>query len=236
MPKIVACLGWKYESKQMIKDFKENMAWVDDFAILDCRSRDELWIHEGEYRRILREMASEKQADYILIASADERYEKNAGNIIRPIVDMNHEELYDFPLRELWEPNKYRIDGIWGNKRRIRLWKYLPDANYAYQPIQCPSFPQNSGRHIQTIDVNIYHLKTIEPENRRLRASVFKQLDPTNKYQPIGYDYLCDNFGLQLEEIPEGREYSPPYKKYVYKIPKKYLDEYRCVACGRVLT
>lgn len=57
MTKLVAGCGWKYEPEWMIEDMKKNMPWVDEFVILDCRKRDELWMHEGQYRLIIREMA-----------------------------------------------------------------------------------------------------------------------------------------------------------------------------------
>jgi hypothetical protein len=39
----------------------------------------------------------------------------------------------------------------------------------------------------------------------------------------VGYDYLDDEDGLELQEIPGGREFSPKYKKWKFKVPKKYL-------------
>lgn len=221
--KIVACLGWKYEPQWMIDDFKKNMSWVDDFAILDCRGRDELWIHEGEYRLKLREMAAKKKADWILIASADERYEKNAGDTIRPLVEDNKNKvIYEFNLREMFTPTHYRTDGIWEKYRR-RLYPLLPNQTVSYQPIQCPSMPQNADYRIEKVDVNIYHLKMIEPENRIMRTRVFKELDKTNEFQGVGYDYLADDYGAVLEKIPKGREYLPKYRKYIFKVPKKFL-------------
>ncbi len=233
--KIVAVLGWKYEPKWMIDEFKKNMSWVDDFAILDCRGRNELWMHEGEYRMKLREMAAKKNADWILIASADERYEKNAGKIIRPLVDDNkNKAIYEFNLREMFTPNSYRKYGYW-EKYRQRLYPLLPDQRIAYQSIQCPSMPQNVDYKIKSVDINIYHLKMIEAENRLMRDKVYKELDKTNEFQGIGYDYLADDYGCVLEEIPKGREYSPKYRKYKFKVPKKYLTlEQKCPMCGNI--
>jgi hypothetical protein len=45
-------------------------------------------------------------------------------------------------------------------------------------------------------------------ELREARRNRYELLDPTARWQPkIGYAYLTDSTGLQLREIPEGREY-----------------------------
>lgn len=222
--KIVACLGWKYEPKWLIDELKENLSWVDDFAIVDCRDRDELWIHEGEYRQLQRKLAKEKGADWVLITSADERWEKNAGEIIRPLVDDNKNKvIYEMNLRELYTPTAFRWDGIWANKLRRRIYPLLSGQTMKYQSIQCSSVPQDPDYQVKYIDVNIYHLKMIEPQNRVLRARVFNVLDPTKEFQPIGYDYLADEHGILLKDIMEGREYYPKYKKYEFVVPSRYL-------------
>lgn len=224
MNKLVAVCGQKYEPDWMIEDMKKNMPWVDEFCILDCRKRNELWIHEGQYRLILREMARKAKADWILICSPDERYEKDAGEKIRPLINENKDKrIYEFSLKELYFPKWYRTDGIWGEKYRMRLYPLYEDQTMAYQPIQCPSMPTNKDYPVIRVDVNIYHQKMIEPENRTLRTEVFKKLDPENKYQGIGYDYLDNEEGATLQRIPEDRMYLPEYKKYQFKVPSKYL-------------
>jgi len=223
--KLVAMCGWKYEPEWMIEEMKENMSFVDEFVILDCRKRDELWIHEGHYRLILREMAREKKADWVLVCAPDERYEKNAGPRIRELIDYNNEDkMYTFQLRELFNPVWYRIDGIWGNKARRRLYPLKDNQRMSYTPIQCPPVP-SSPLERYDIDINIYHLKMIEPENRTMRTKVFNALDPDSKYQHVGYDYLDDEKEAEMERIPEGREYYPKYRKYIFSVPEKYLKE-----------
>lgn len=223
--KIVACLWWKYEPEWMIDDLKKNLSWVDDFAILDCRDRDELWIHEGEYRLLLREMAREKGADWILITSPDERWEKDAGKKIREHTD-NHKDkkILEFNLKELYHPLWYRIDGRFENKPRRRCYPLFDDQVMAFQPIQCSSMPQDGDYEIVHVDVNIYHLKMIEANNRKLRTQVFKKLDPDNKFQD-DYDYLDDEVGARMVRIKPERMYYPEYKRYEFKVPEKYLNE-----------
>lgn len=223
--KLVACFGIKYEPQWLVDQLIENLkSWVDDFAILDCTKRDELWIHEGEYRIKLLEKALKMEAKWVLIISPDERWEKSAGDRIRPHLETNDKKIFEVFLKELYHPNWYKIDGIWNEKIRRRIYNPSSDQIMVYQPIQCPSMPQNGDYAIERLDVNVYHLKMIEPENRTLRAKVFKKLDPDNKYQGVGYDYLDSEEGAKLQRIPEGREYEPKYKKYLFSVPEKYLE------------
>ena len=228
MTKIVAMLGWKYEPKWLLDDMIKNLEpWVDDFAILDCRGRDELWIHEGDYRIALRKLAFEKKADWVFTTSPDERWEDNAKDVIRPLVEGHKDKIiFEFPLRELYKPDEYRTDGIWGEKTRRRLYPLYYNQTMLYKPIQCPNVPKDPDYAIEPVDINIYHLKHIEVENRQLRADVFKKLDPTNRFQGVGYDYLNENYGATFEKVDKRRGYSPEYKrKYIFKVPKKYLKD-----------
>jgi len=47
---------------------------------------------------------------------------------------------------------------------------------------------------------------------------------PDNSRQRIGYDYLYDEAGIELEEIPRGREYYPKYRKWIFEVPERYLN------------
>lgn len=223
--KLVALFGIKYEPEWMVDELIKNLeGWVDDFAIFDSRDRDELWIHEGEYRKILRAKAYAMNADWVLITSPDERWEENAGDLIRPHVDgYRSKKILEFNLRELYTPTSYRVDGIWGEKVRRRMFPLLPNQKFVYKSIQCPSFPQGADYRIVPVNANIYHTKMIDPDNRKLRADVFNKLDPTMKHQSVGYDYLNDEEGLVLKDIEDGRGYQPAYRPFKFDVPEKYL-------------
>jgi hypothetical protein len=53
----------------------------------------------------------------------------------------------------------------------------------------------------------------LTPERRQARSRLYKLLDPENRFQPIGYDYLADDLGATFETIPPGREYLPPHEE-----------------------
>lgn len=226
--KLVAIYGIKYEPDWLVEELHENLkGWVDDFAVVDCRDRtDELWIHEGDYRLFGWEKARELNADWAFWTSPDERWEKDAGKKIRPLIDhYKDKKIFEFMLKELYHPNWYRCDGIWNEKYRRRMFPVLDDQIFRYQPIQVGGVP-HGDYPVEQVDVNIYHLKMIEKENRRVRTEVFKALDPNNRYQQIGYDYLDDERDAVVTRIPEGREYYPKYtKKYVFQPPQKLIDE-----------
>lgn len=224
MSKIVAVLGWKYEPEWMLDELKQNLSWVDDFAVVDCRNRDELWIHEGEYRKLQRRMARKLGADWILTTSADERWEKRAEEIIRPLTKRKRKVIYQFNLREMWDQFHYRVDNIWGEKVRRRLYPLLPGQKIDYRKIQCPSFPRNDDYKIEHVDLNIYHLKMMSLHNRQMRAKVFKATDPDRDFQRIGYDYLNDENGIELQAILKEREFFPKVtREYKFEVPAKYL-------------
>ena len=48
----------------------------------------------------------------------------------------------------------------------------------------------------------------IEPADRA-RLERFRRIDPDRIWQPIGYDYLVDENGLELRSFEPGREYVP---------------------------
>lgn len=247
----MAVFGWKFEPEWLIRDMKRNLApWVDSFAVVDCRwRRSELWINEGHYRQLQRKAARWKRADWVLVTSPDERWEDGAGEIIRPLIDGKKDKVvYKFHLREMWTPTAYRVDKLWGRKLRGRLYPFLPEQRMSTRRIQSGPTPIIDGSYqVRLLDLNIYHLKMIEPENRVLRAEVFEALDPDYKHQTRdpaklswrrrqldpegvllreGYHYLYNEEGIELEEIPEGHGYSPPYTRpYRFEVPPRLMPK-----------
>ena len=219
--KLVAMFGIKYD-EELVPGLMTNLSgWVDDFAVVDDRRKKELWRHEGEYRKELRKIAFDLEADWVLTTSPDERWEKDSGAIIRQLIDRHTtKKIYEFNLREMFTPHQYRIDGIWGKKKRLRLYPLKRDQTIAYRRIQCPSFPQDDDYEVVSVDVNIYHLKMIEPRNRIIRARVFNTTDPDRDFQDIGYNYLYNEDDIELEFIPEGREYEPEYERWLFNVPR----------------
>jgi hypothetical protein len=53
----------------------------------------------------------------------------------------------------------------------------------------------------------------IARKRRMGRAALYNHLDPGRRMQAIGYDYLADDHGAILEQIPAGRGFSPPHEE-----------------------
>ena len=133
---------------------------------------------------------------------------------LRMLVALPFVESWSLRLRELYAPDAYRVDGIWGRKRQARLFRlrdsYFPlseTGSFETRPLHEPWV--RPGPLAWRSDVNLYHLKMITPERRRARRDLYRALDPHQRYQKVGYDYLADDRGAEFERIPAGRRYHP---------------------------
>ncbi len=201
MPRLIISYGRRYEPDWLVADMLANVKGIaDDIFCFDDRTRPEgeLWIGRDEFNNTLREGALALGADYMLVIAPDERLEKGAGDVIKRLVASDLRMSYRFNLREMYTPTAYRVDGIWGRKRRIRLHR------------------MNGAATVRNVDLSIYHLKHIQPENRQSRADIHK-LTNTADNKRVGFDYLADERGMRLEEIAPGREFYPAYTRpYVF--------------------
>lgn len=216
-PRLIAVYAFRYDAA-LIPDLKKNIGhFVDGFIEHDDRNRNEKWYHEGKVRKSLIEKAREAGADWILCIDPDERFEFSAGKKIRKLIETNEKVVYSFNFRELWTPFKYREDGVWDKKRKAILFPLLDGQTFMNLPVHSQWHPQNSDYQIINLDINLYHLKNIDPDNREARKKLYNSLDPNREIQKIGYDYIADESGLKLRRIPIRRLYWPFYKKS-YKI------------------
>lgn len=208
-PRLICAYARKYEPDWMVEDLRENMGWVDGFVELDQRDRvTELWSRREERVAELRRLAVEAGADWCLIIDPDERMEDGAESSVRRAIEGPPEIRYKFPFMELWTPDMYRVDGVWGRKTRRRLFHLHAPA----------------GERVLLEDARIYHLKMIEPENRTLRRRVHKQANDWDNKR-LGFDYLDDDRGLELRAIEPGRAFSPPYRRYEFSVPEELLED-----------
>ena len=196
---IVCTFAFRYEPDWMIDQLYENVGWVDGFATWDTRGHPNPWIPRKERARVLEEKARRMGADWLLVVSPDERLEPAAEGKLRRLAQKPHDR-YRFRVRELWTPTAYRVDGRWGNK--------TGEARF---------YRLGARRPVKTLDLNVYHLKMIDPANRAERVRVHKQWNDYDNRR-VGFDYLADETGLALEEIPEGRMYQPPYRPYRFEV------------------
>jgi hypothetical protein len=175
-------------------------------------AQDEL--EDGLNHRALTEAAWRHGPDWLLGIDADERVEcsfrARAEREIDRAERLGHRALW-VPFRELWDdPSTYRVDGVWGEKRKACLFKASRDhvfddkrvhAIWASMPVPADDWPQ--------ADLELYHLRMLHAEDRASRHARYGRIDPDHVWQPIGYDYLLDDHALELRRITPGREFFP---------------------------
>lgn len=189
-----------------------------DPGFVDCIRNEPVSGHvwnERENRRRLIERARDLCFDWVLCCDADERFETAFLARLRMIASAF--PLTDVPcvavdLRELWNgPCQYRIDGVWGNKKRMRFFKVPDRIRYDLdQQLHGQWYPDHIRKYGRIVPemANLYHLKTIRHEDRVRRRDFYQKLDPENRFQKMGYAYLAEEGGgMQVELIPSGREY-----------------------------
>jgi hypothetical protein len=211
-PTIIAAFSHRYDS-HLVPGLIENIKpYVDGWVSFDDRNSTDLFSSEPKRRNELINAAISLGAKWIFAVDPDERLESGAVGQFRKLTLGIKGSAWTFDLRELYEPEVYRIDGVWGRKRIPRLFPARPlDAN-AVSDLHAHWFPPKSLQ-IKNSGINLYHLKMIAPSRRKARRDLYKHLDPQNKYQAIGYDYLADEAGAQFQSIPSGRGYLPPHQE-----------------------
>lgn len=218
-PKIIAVFSYRYDA-QLVPDFLKNIDFVDDYIAYDDTKNTKLWFHNGKRHKELLKEARKRGADWILSIDPDERLEISAGKKIRDLVNSTSpgdKVIYGFTWRDLWTPKKYRTDGIWGTKKKFALFPLLPNQKFMNRQVHSQWPPINTDYRLEETGINLYHLKHIDYANTVARRDLYKSIDPTNRYQKIGYDYIADKTGMKLERIPVTRRFTPRYNP-AYKI------------------
>jgi len=171
--------------------------------------------NERENRRRLLECARRHGAGWVLPCDADERYETLFLEHLGAIVDsLPDERLSCLSLAncELWDaPDRFRVDGVWGRKSRVCLFR-LPQqiAFDAVPALHGPWYPDvvaQSGELLRSY-YRFYHLGSMRRQDRIARRERYNRLDPERRFQAIGYDYLAEEGpALRLAAVAPGRGY-----------------------------
>jgi len=170
---------------------------------------------EPRNRRLLVEAAWSHDADWLLVLDADERLEEEfrsrADAEIARAVREGHLAL-SVLCRECWDgPDQYRVDGLWNEKRPVRLFRPRRDHRFddsAFHGYWAPLNSRSNGK-FPAADLIIYHLRMIQEAQRVARKDKYLRLDPESRFQPVGYEYLTDDTDLEIERCPSGRGYTP---------------------------
>jgi hypothetical protein len=236
-PRIYALLSFRDEMRFLPGWFAANAHHVDGILAYDDGSADgsaeyvaaqpgvlELlhrdpaasgaWDQPAIHTALL-EAAGRHHADWLMAIDADERLEEDFGDRARAeIVRISRRgaRSTSVRIRELWDrPDTARVDGIWGGKRVVRLFAWRPDAVLDERRLHSHWAPVNSIRWnpVLQADLTVYHLRMIREEDRQARRLRLETADPDHEFQSIGYAYLTDTTGIQLEPLPPGRGYHP---------------------------
>lgn len=210
--RVLAVFSFRYDA-HLVPAMIENIApMVDGWIAYDDRASNALYSNEVRRRAMLLRAARNAGAAWALAIDPDERFEDGMAAAMPALLADTATGVHTFALREMYAPDTYRIDGIWGEKRQGRLLSlkdgivepkgdlHLPWSAFLPKPQQVNNTP-----------LNLYHLKMIAPERRSARAALYKHLDPAGRMQKVGYDYLADETGAAFETIPAGRSYSPAH-------------------------
>lgn len=210
-PLLLAVFSYRYDA-HLVGDLLRNLEpIVDGWVAYDDRGSTELYSDEPARRRALIDRARDLGARWVLGIDPDERFEQGAVACVREMTRAAGNVAWGFRLRELYTPQAYRVDGVWGRKMQFRLFPLLAGQRFSAQPFHGRWFASDPPPTLRHSDVNLYHLKMIAPARRRARRDLYNHVDPRRDYQKIGYDYLADEDGLVLEPIPPGRGYLPPH-------------------------
>ena len=175
------------------------------------------WDETGNYRRLV-DAAVRLGGEWAVCLDADERVEREFRARLERVIARGRRlglRAYQVRLRELWDsPDQFRVDGIWGQKTRARIFRLSPDATVDPTPLHGLKVPVGSaGYHrCPLADLEVYHLRMITPDSRAARRARYERADPESRWQPIGYAYLTDAAGLELRAIDPARGYDgrPP--------------------------
>ena len=214
----MAVFSFRYDA-HLVPDMLANIApMVDGWISWDDRGSPDLVSNDLQLRLNLLKAAHEAGADWILRVDPDERFETAVAAKMDELTRRKRPLVWTFNLRELYTPDTYRTDGIWGRKRQGRLfplfdWLFPVETSRHFDRKAFHSASYPKGYRTRHSGLDLYHLKMIDPRRRAHRAALYNALDPALAYQPIGYDYLSDETGARFKRIESGRAYFPKHRE-----------------------
>jgi hypothetical protein len=168
------------------------------------------WDEVANHRQLVG-AALRQGAEWALCVDHDERLERDfRARAERVIARGRHVGAAAFALRllELWDsPDRYRADGLWGEKTKVSLFRLRADHEFDPQPLHGLKAPLQA-RPFRRTDLLLYHLGMLTAADREARRARYEQLDPDERWQAVGYAYLTDEAGLRLRRVPPRRAFN----------------------------
>ncbi|NKX45956.1 glycosyltransferase [Roseicyclus persicicus] len=209
----MALFSYRHDAAQVPGLIANLSPCVHGFVGWDDRAATVPLSAETTRRTLLLDEARRLGADWILAADPDERFEDRLAQRMPEMLAAGDGNLWYFDIREMFTPDSYRCDGVWGGKAHMRLFPMRAVGADLTVPLHGNWIADTSGFTARRARVNIYHFRMALPARRRLRRELYAAADPDRLHQEIGYDYLDDERGLVLEPVPEQRRFSPPFEE-----------------------
>jgi hypothetical protein len=198
------------QSSDGSRAFVEAQPLLLELLVVPSGAQGEL--EDGRNHRALIETAWRHDADWLLGIDADERVERDFRRRAEAEIDRAEGEgqaALWVPFKELWgSPDQVRVDGVWAAKRKACLFESRRDHRFDERRLHSiwAPWPPAAGEY-PPADLRLYHLRMIEPADRRARFERYRRLDPDAAEQAIGYEYLLDESGIELRPLETGRGY-----------------------------
>jgi len=210
--RILAVFSFRYDA-HLVPDLIANIdPFVDGWIAYDDRDATGVFSNEVERRLALLKAAQDTGALWALAVDPDERFEAALAAKMPSLLDHTDANAHTFPVREMYSSDHYRVDGVWGVKRQARLLSLAGGVVRPPGELHLPWSRFIPNERLHHTDINLYHLKMITAERRRARAALYNHLDPDRVMQQIGYDYLADDTGAELQMVAPDRAYFPAHR------------------------
>lgn len=208
---VLACFSFRYDH-HLVPGLLDNIRpMVHGWVSFDDRNAGAWYSSEPQRRLALLNAARQHGAEWILVVDPDERFEDGLATRMPILTGASDMPVWRVDLFEMFMPDQYRVDGIWGGRSRSRLFPVTDDIHVPDQQLHADPFAYRRPRRVRASNIACYHLRMIAPARRQLRRDQYALLDPERKMQDIGYDYLAIEAGAQFAPIAAERQYSPPY-------------------------
>ncbi|MGB3315943.1 MAG: glycosyltransferase, partial [Albidovulum sp.] len=208
---VIAVFSYRYDA-HLVPHLIENIApAVHGYAALDDRMAGDMLSAETGRQKALFETARNMGARWVFAVDPDERFEDRLKDQMPALTTGYGPVVWTFECRELFHPTRYRIDGLWSGRPRARLFPCIAGMEPGDTALHGLWTRNHWKLPVKASGLDFYHLRMITPERRALRRALYASADLGRAFQDIGYDYLDDERGMQLREIPGDRGFTPPH-------------------------
>lgn len=210
-PMVLAAFSYRYDA-HLVPALLQNIGpAVHGYVAWNDQSADAALTSEPARRTLLLQEARRLGASWILAVDPDERFEDNLAAEMPGMIGRGEGNLWMFTVREMFDEDSYRTDGVWGGKSHMRLFPMSAVKGELTIALHGRWISDSTGYLTRDSRINLYHLRMATKARRSLRRNLYAAADPDRAFQKIGYDYLDDERGMRLERVPASRAFTPAF-------------------------